>query len=49
MTTTFAKALVYLMSAECLAAAVAFAWTGHYRVACYWLLASGINFVAGGF
>jgi len=42
----FAKAVVAMMSAECLVTSVAFAATGNWKMAAYWFFACGINTIA---
>lgn len=48
-TMRFARALVMLMSLECLTASACFAYSHNWRQAIYWLFAAGINAVAGTF
>ena len=45
----WAKALVLVMSIECLGTSIAFAWTHNWKMALYWLLVAGINGVASTF
>lgn len=45
----FAHILVWVMSAECLATSVAFAVSGGWKMAAYWLCAACINGIAGTF
>lgn len=39
------KLLVALMAVECLGATIAYAYQGNYKLALYWLFATGINSV----
>ena len=42
----FAKTVILVMSAECLATSIAFAATGSYKLAAYWFFACCINTTA---
>jgi hypothetical protein len=41
-----AKIVIAVMSVECLATSVAFAWTGNWKLAAYWFFACCINTTA---
>ncbi len=42
----FAKFVIALMSVECFATSVAFAWAGNWKLAAYWFFACCINSTA---
>lgn len=44
--TRFARFVIALMSVECLATSVAFAWMGNWKLAAYWFFACCINTTA---
>lgn len=46
MIAKLARALVALMSVECLTASAAFAYTGNWKMSLYWVCAACINAIA---